>query len=78
MNKIFKEDYKKAAKIPGEVVTAKPDRLRDVQNYGLAPAEIKKIRRSDKYSLRRHSHGAALLRYFSRGLTGDARRFLNY
>ena len=38
----FKEDYKKAAKILGEVVQAKPDLLPAVQNYGLALAGIKK------------------------------------
>jgi len=39
----FKEDYKKAAKILGEVVAAKPDLLPAVQNYGLALAGVKKF-----------------------------------
>lgn len=38
----FKEDYKKAAKILGEVVKAKPDFLEAVQNYGLSLAGTKK------------------------------------
>jgi tetratricopeptide (TPR) repeat protein len=38
----FKEDYKKAAKVLGEVVTAKPDFLEAIQNYSLALAGIKK------------------------------------
>ena len=38
----FKEDYKKAAKVLGEVVAAKPDFLQAVQNYGLSLAGTKK------------------------------------
>jgi tetratricopeptide (TPR) repeat protein len=39
----FKEDYKKAAKVLGEVVRTKPDLLPAVQNYGLALAGVRKF-----------------------------------